>query len=127
MATALDIIQDSLRRLGVLAQGETATAQDAADALTRLNDMLAAFETEAIDYLHVPFTALTNTVPMPESEHGHIKALLAVALAPDYDRVPHPLLMQQAQAAERALIARYAKPLEAEFDPAFNSIYRPLS
>jgi hypothetical protein len=48
VATALNIIERALRSIGVLAQGETATAETANDALTSLNDLLAGIANEGL-------------------------------------------------------------------------------
>lgn len=62
MATARDIINDALKQIGALAIGETATAEEADDALGVLNDMLDSWRTESllvynIDSNVFPFTA----------------------------------------------------------------------
>jgi hypothetical protein len=49
MATALTVIQASFRLIGVLAQGETPNASEGADALSRLNLMLAQWSIERIN------------------------------------------------------------------------------
>lgn len=46
MATARDIIESSMRLLGVLATGEAAQASEASDALDSLNDMLDSWSNE---------------------------------------------------------------------------------
>lgn len=46
MATARDIINRSLKLIGVLAQGETATADQLTDGLDALNDMLDSWSTQ---------------------------------------------------------------------------------
>lgn len=48
MATALDLIERSLRLVGILAAGETLPAEDAEDALAVLNDMLDAWRLESL-------------------------------------------------------------------------------
>lgn len=48
MATALDLIDSALREIGVLAASETAPAQDATDALARLNRYLDRLATEKL-------------------------------------------------------------------------------
>lgn len=48
MATALDIIGDSMKLLGVLQAGETPSAIDANDALFRLNTLLDAWNAERL-------------------------------------------------------------------------------
>lgn len=46
--TGLDLVSGSLKLLGVLAAGETATGNDAQDALSRLNDMVDAWNLERL-------------------------------------------------------------------------------
>jgi len=48
MATARDVIQSSLREIGVLAGGETAGADDAVDGLATLNRLLNLWEAERL-------------------------------------------------------------------------------
>ena len=48
MTTAGDLINGSLRLLGVLAEGETPSAETAQDALKALNEMLASWNTERL-------------------------------------------------------------------------------
>lgn len=48
MATAREIINDALKQIGALAVGETATAEEADDALGVLNDMLDMWSTESL-------------------------------------------------------------------------------
>jgi len=48
MVTALQIITDSMKELGALAQGEVPTADEAADGLTVLNDMLSMWQLDSL-------------------------------------------------------------------------------
>ena len=48
MATAGDIINGSLRLLGVLAEGETPSAETSQDALTAMNQMIDSWNTERL-------------------------------------------------------------------------------
>lgn len=48
MATALDLIQDALEKLGEYAPGEPITAADAARGLTVMNDMLDSWSNESL-------------------------------------------------------------------------------
>ena len=48
MATAGDIINGSLRLLGVLAEGETPSAETSLDALTAMNQMIDSWNTERL-------------------------------------------------------------------------------
>lgn len=48
MATAIDIITRAMRSIGVLASGETPSANQANDALVSLNDLLASLANESL-------------------------------------------------------------------------------
>ena len=48
MTTAGDIIDGSLRLLGVLAEGETPSAETAQDALAAMNQMIQSWNTERL-------------------------------------------------------------------------------
>lgn len=48
MATAGDLINGALRLLGVLAEGETPSAETSADALTAMNQMIDSWNTERL-------------------------------------------------------------------------------
>jgi hypothetical protein len=48
MATYLDLITASLKRIGVVGAGQTPSSEDASDALLRLNAMLDSFATERL-------------------------------------------------------------------------------
>jgi len=60
VATALNIIERSLRSIGVLAQGETASAETANDALTSLNDVLAGIANEGLTAYQTVLDTLTT-------------------------------------------------------------------
>lgn len=53
MATARDLINGSLRLLGVLAQGEAVNASEAQDALASLNSMIDSWSTESLSVMGV--------------------------------------------------------------------------
>ena len=48
MASAGDLINGALRLLGVLAEGETPSAETSADALTAMNQMIDSWNTEKL-------------------------------------------------------------------------------
>ena len=56
MATALDIISDALRKIGVLAEGENPSAAQAADALSDLNSLIDQHAAERLQIVHVTRT-----------------------------------------------------------------------
>lgn len=63
MATAQSLIDRSLRLIGALASGESATAQESADALVALNSMIESWQTERLvvySYVDTAFTISTG-------------------------------------------------------------------
>ena len=61
MATANDIINRALRSLSVIGQGEPADADQAADALVSLNDMVASWANESLMLFQVSQDQITLT------------------------------------------------------------------
>jgi len=51
MATAIELIKSSMRKLGVLSQGETPQAEESKDALESLNTMLDSWSTQRLAVL----------------------------------------------------------------------------
>jgi hypothetical protein len=61
MASAGDIINGSLRLIGVLAEGETPSAETAQDALSAMNEMIASWNTERL----AVFSTIDQVVSWP--------------------------------------------------------------
>ena len=61
MATAGDIIDGSLRLIGVLAEGETPSAATSQDALSAMNEMIASWNTERL----AVFSTIDQVVTWP--------------------------------------------------------------
>lgn len=61
MSTASDIINRALRSLGVIGQGESADADQAADGLVSLNDMVASWANESLMLYQVSQDIITLT------------------------------------------------------------------
>jgi hypothetical protein len=104
--TAHDVITRALRFAGVLASGETPAADDAADALTSLNLMLAGWEAEGIRMGLAPL-ALTDTLHIPDAHLDGVVMQLAMILCQEYGRQPGPVLLTRANQTRRALQAAY--------------------
>lgn len=82
-ATYQDTITSALRTAGVLAAGETASADDAQLALERLNDMLAGLNIQGA--LIVTQTGVNTTnLPVPDELVEGVKFMLAEAIADDF-------------------------------------------
>lgn len=125
--TALDIAQAALRRIGVLAAGETADAASVADAIRTMSDMLAAWEMEGIKL--GPLTdqelAPATTIPLPSPQIEAVKLNLAVRLAGEYGRTVDPATAALAQRGMRMLQAAYLSMPRVRLDPAIVRGSRP--
>jgi len=106
MTTARDIIKRALRQIGELASGEDPPAEDAADALTALNGMLAAWEIDGIR-IGLPALAINDTVTLPASQIDGITYNLATALAPEYNVQISPALATLADRGKAQLQRAY--------------------
>jgi hypothetical protein len=80
----LELITGALRRAGVIGEAEDPSAEEGADAVTRLNDMMAGMAEDDIDLGWNPKSSTADTVVLPLGHVGTIKSMLAVLLADEY-------------------------------------------
>ena len=107
MATATEISQRALKRLGIVNSGETAAASDVADATEALNAMIAAWEAGWYS---------GDTLPLdPRFEQGII-AQLAVRISEDYGVQPGPVLLRDAEAGMMQMQAAFFTVPASSFD-----------
>lgn len=116
MTTALDIVKPALRAIEVVEGGESPTAEEGADGLTALNNMLRGFTADGIDYAHTEIATLATPVPMPDECTQILIDMLAVRLAREYGKMPSPLLIEDADRGRRYLQGRYRMPKTAPID-----------
>jgi len=123
MATrsARETITAALRRLGILAEMESMSADMANDALTTLNDLMFGFPPRGINYTHTEL-ALSDNVTLAPAQVRNLVLLLAVELAPDYGVTPPELIVMQAAQAEMQLQAAY--PMGASDNTALGVCYQ---
>ena len=88
MTTANSAIQSALRLIGVVAKDETMDAQDAANSLLAMNQMMHGWKARGIDIGHYDYT-LETEIALDEHFIEDLIYLLAVRLASDYG-VPRP-------------------------------------
>lgn len=84
MSTNTEIITDALRLLKVLAEGETPSAEQASDALRRMNQMLATWEVDGVVLGYFAQSDSTTTCPVPDWAEKGVMGMLAIELAPEY-------------------------------------------
>jgi hypothetical protein len=116
MATANDIINRSMRRIGVLANEEALSAGDMVNALAAFNDMLHGFGPMGIAYAHTTLAA-SDTVNFPDEQLRNVMILFCKDQADEYQM---PISASLATDINRALLelqAAYHVQPPAQFDP----------
>ena len=106
MATAGDIINRAARRIGFLANEETLTATEMANALQALNDMLFAFGPMGIRYVHTTLLQ-TDTLNVPDEQVRNVMLMFCKDLADDYTLALSPSLLADILNAKQELQAAY--------------------
>lgn len=92
MATNNEFIADALRMIGVLAEGETASADQGSDGLRAMNDMMAALLADDVDVGYAPQSDPTADNGINIEAREPLKYLLAARLSADYERPITPLI-----------------------------------
>lgn len=77
------IVNDAMRRISVLPSGETATAEEADENLTILNDMMLALPAKGVHTGWITLT-LTDDFPLEDRHIEGVKWMLAEAIAPNH-------------------------------------------
>jgi len=109
MATATEIATRALKRITVVAAGETPSAAEMSDAKDALNAMIASWAAEGLT---------GDTLPLDSKFEQGIIALLAVRLAEDYGKSPGPVLVNDANKGWAQLQAEFIQTGEPQFDYA---------
>lgn len=115
MATAADIVGKALRKIAVASIGQEPDAEDAAVALSALNDLMHGFKSRGADLEHTTL-ASADTVALSEEYHGALVDLLADRIAPEFSTVhPHRADVLRAR---QAIMAAYQTTTALTVDPA---------
>lgn len=104
-------------KVNLLARGEMPSAEEAADALDTLNELLHSWETDGIHIGHTDLT-LVSELELPDSHIRGVRLLLAVDLASESEKIVDSVTISQADRAKRQLIAEYMVVPDAKFDPS---------
>ena len=92
MATNSDYITRALKKIGVLSESETPSAEQGSDALVVMNDMFAVWESEGIDVGWKPSSSTTDTIDFHPAVREAVVTNLAARLCADYAREPGAVL-----------------------------------
>lgn len=84
MTTNVTIIGDALKLLGVVARGQSVPAEEGADALRALNQMLERWTEDGIELGYFAQSATTDTCPIPAWAEQGVTSKLAQRLSADY-------------------------------------------
>jgi hypothetical protein len=113
--TCTALISMSLRKLGVLRETETATAEQAAGGLAQLNLFLASLHKDGIDLGAYP-VSLSAAIPLEDWAVLPVAYNLAILLAPDYGATVSSELAAMATSGMRLLEKAQVKPRTLSFD-----------
>lgn len=88
--TTLQYVSDALKILGVIGEAETPSAEQGADAVVALNDMMMFYLEIGFDCGFNPQSGTTDSFTPPPGEREAIKYLLASRLVNQYPSNPMP-------------------------------------
>lgn len=84
MSTNVQIIDDALRALGVIAETQVSSAEQGTNALRKLNQLMEAWAAEGVEVGYFAQTATTDDCPIPAWAEKGVTSRLAKALLADY-------------------------------------------
>lgn len=82
--TNADLIGDALRELNVISEIQTASPEQGAHALRKLNQMLAKWKADGLDLGYFPQTITSDVCPIPDYAELGVTLSLAIAVASNY-------------------------------------------
>lgn len=114
----IDLVTDSLRRATIIGQTATPSAEQGADAVTKLNDVMASLAGDGIDLGWNPKATTAETFVFPAEHVDTIKALLVLAVCGGYGADPPLRDVAIADAGYKRLLrqAIYANARETRTD-----------
>lgn len=119
MATALDIIKRALRIAKVIDAAETPEAEDAQDALTTLNAILAEWHSADIGLPDYSLASLTTELASDAADREAVAYQLALRVVGEYGTQMAATDMDLAEKTMARLRLRYFQPRRV--DPALPS------
>lgn len=120
MATAQELINSSALQAGILAEGQQLEAGNNADALKRLNRMIARFKNNGVD-LGLATLALSDEMYIDDADEEALEIQLTLRLMLRHRRPPDQGLSIAGATAATELQAKYTKIKPMSIDPAITS------
>ena len=116
----IDLVTDALRRATIIGQTASPSAEQGADAVTKLNDVMASLAGDGIDLGYNPKATTAETMVLPLEHVLTIKSLLVMAVCGGYGVDPPASDVSIAQAGYQRLLrqAIYANARETRTDNA---------
>lgn len=111
MATARDLVDAAMREIGVVAEDEAMTADQASVGTDMLNRMVSGWELQGVN-MGWRETGISEEVDVPLNLHRAIIMCLAEALAPGYSR-PIPNATRYFRAIQAAYLLLPASKLDS--------------
>ena len=84
MPTNANVINRALREINVINEVQTATAEQGAQALEKLNSLMEAWKEDSLDVGYFRQNSTTDTCPIPDYAEGAVIHALALECAPQY-------------------------------------------
>ena len=124
MATAYDIVLRAYRKIGIVAEDEPMSADQAANGIAALNMMMHGWELHGVNVLHADL-ALTDTFPLQNRFHETTVYLLADRLAPENSRpAPDADTFMRALQAAYMIIDEATLPRALVLNPSSRRLWR---
>jgi hypothetical protein len=103
-----DLIDDALSLIGVLAETQSASAEQCDLAIRKLNLLLAQWELDGIDLQWTPVSDadLSEEMPLPSGSEIAVEYYLAFALAPNFRKQVSQELVSAGQSFYDSLVRR---------------------
>jgi hypothetical protein len=123
MATAQTVINAAARKLSVFDSGNQLTAQQTADAIEALNNMMAKFESDGIALGWTPAASAATTITAPDYTLEAIEYLLALRIAPEWGVEPSIGVQSGAKSGMEQLKRQSIQLIEADMQHLPRRIY----
>jgi len=115
--TARQLIEDAIRELRVVANGEPIKDSHSETGITYFNEMMHGFESKGI-YIGYASIGLDDEIPVQPKYIRALRLLLAIDLAPQFGSVITPEVARGAANAERQLQAAFKRIGNLEAPPS---------